>query len=148
MTQTQLAATAGVDRATLSQIERGHRSPTIGSLEKLADALGCEIADFFPKVQARLFPPAEQVTAEQLGVPEGSPDPRFWGADEVRPNSAVERIPDPGGRQISVEIAEGQPGGTRVTITYQSFLEVFRQVKRSEITPEEAIAKIERISAA
>jgi len=148
MTQVQLAAASGVNRATINQIERGRRKATLETLEKLALALDAEMADFFPKMQARLFTPSVHMTAGQLDVPEGSPDPRFWGADEDRPNPAVGGIPSPGGRQIRVEIAEGQPEGTRVKITSQSFLEVFRQVKRGELTPEQAVKKVERIVAA
>jgi transcriptional regulator with XRE-family HTH domain len=53
-TQVSLSKASGVDRATINKIEQGHRSPTIDTLEKLADALGREVADFFPKAQPRL----------------------------------------------------------------------------------------------
>jgi transcriptional regulator with XRE-family HTH domain len=53
-TQVGLAKASGVDRATINKIEQGHRSPTIETLEKLAGALGNEMADFFPKAQAPL----------------------------------------------------------------------------------------------
>jgi len=52
---TRLARSSGVDRATLSQIENGHRSPSIETLEKIAAALGVEVADFFPRSQPDLF---------------------------------------------------------------------------------------------
>jgi transcriptional regulator with XRE-family HTH domain len=52
--QTRLAQESGVDRATINQVEGGRRSPTIATLELLASALGAEVADFFPKVQAPL----------------------------------------------------------------------------------------------
>jgi transcriptional regulator with XRE-family HTH domain len=52
--QTKLAQESGVDRATINQAEGGRRSPTISTLELLATALGAEVADFFPKVQAPL----------------------------------------------------------------------------------------------
>ena len=55
MSQTDLAAASGVDRATINQVEGGRRSPTIATLEKLADALGVEMADFFPKREPSLF---------------------------------------------------------------------------------------------
>lgn len=56
MSQTALATASGVDRATLNQVELGRRSPTIATLERLAVALGVEVADFFPKVEPPLFP--------------------------------------------------------------------------------------------
>ena len=55
LTQVGLAKASGVDRATINKVEQGKRSPSIETLEKLARALGAEIGDFFPKVQAPLF---------------------------------------------------------------------------------------------
>lgn len=52
--QTRLAELSGVDRATINKVEHGRRSPSIETLEKLAEALGAEVADFFPKLQAAL----------------------------------------------------------------------------------------------
>lgn len=52
--QQRLADEADVDKATVNQIERGRRSPNVETLEKLADALGVGVADFFPKAQAPL----------------------------------------------------------------------------------------------
>lgn len=52
--QQRLANEADVDKATVNQIERGRRSPNVETLEKLADALGVGVADFFPKAQAPL----------------------------------------------------------------------------------------------
>lgn len=53
-TQQRLADESGVNKATINQIERGRRSPNIDTLEKLADAMGREIGEFFPKAQASL----------------------------------------------------------------------------------------------
>lgn len=53
-TQVGLAEASGVDRGTIIKIERGRRSPTVETLEKLAVALKVEVADFFPKGQAPL----------------------------------------------------------------------------------------------
>jgi transcriptional regulator with XRE-family HTH domain len=54
-TQQQLAERSGVDKATINQAERGRRSPRVETLEKLAVALGVEMADFFPRAQQDLF---------------------------------------------------------------------------------------------
>jgi len=56
MSQDELAAASGIDRATISLVENGHRNPTLETLERLAPALGVEMADFFPKAAPRLFP--------------------------------------------------------------------------------------------
>jgi len=67
--QQKLADVSGVNKATINQIERGRRSPNIETLEKLADALGVELADFFPKAQAPLSfeePEREASTGRRL----------------------------------------------------------------------------------
>ncbi len=69
--QQRLAEESSVNKATINQIERGRRSPNIETLEKLADALGVGIGDFFPKAQASLFENSEQRRA---------PDPLAWTA--------------------------------------------------------------------
>ena len=55
LSQQRLADTSGVNKATINQIERGRRSPNVETLEKLAAALGAEVADFFPKAEAPLW---------------------------------------------------------------------------------------------
>jgi transcriptional regulator with XRE-family HTH domain len=52
--QTKLASESGIDRATINQVEGGKRSPTIATLEVLADVMDVEVADFFPKAQPPL----------------------------------------------------------------------------------------------
>jgi transcriptional regulator with XRE-family HTH domain len=54
LSQQGLADASCVNKATINQIERGRRSPNLETLEKLADALAVEMADFFPKAQAPL----------------------------------------------------------------------------------------------
>ena len=54
LSQQGLANASGVNKATINQIERGRRSPNLETLEKLANALAVEMADFFPKAQAAL----------------------------------------------------------------------------------------------
>lgn len=43
-----LAAKSGVHFVTISRIEQGHLSPTVATLEKLAEALNITVRDFFP----------------------------------------------------------------------------------------------------
>jgi len=42
LTQEALAARAGVLDVTISRTENGHTTPTVGTLRKLADALGVD----------------------------------------------------------------------------------------------------------
>jgi transcriptional regulator with XRE-family HTH domain len=50
-TQEQLAVYAGSSQPTVNLLEAGKRNPSATTLEKLARALGVEVADFFPKPQ-------------------------------------------------------------------------------------------------
>jgi transcriptional regulator with XRE-family HTH domain len=52
--QVRLAKESGVDRVTINQAERGRRSPSISTLETLAQVMGVEVADFFPKTEPQL----------------------------------------------------------------------------------------------
>lgn len=47
--QAKLAVEAGMAPSAVNQIENGKRSPSANSLNKLAGALGVEVADLFPK---------------------------------------------------------------------------------------------------
>jgi transcriptional regulator with XRE-family HTH domain len=44
----ELAKRAGVGYVSIVRIENGHMSPTVAMLEKLAEALGISVRDFFP----------------------------------------------------------------------------------------------------
>ena len=77
----ELARRSGVNSVTLWNIEKGHRSPNVATLEKLAAALGCELGDFFPKLQ----PPLLEVPQEQRGSSWITPEHRRRIATYVRP---------------------------------------------------------------
>jgi transcriptional regulator with XRE-family HTH domain len=53
LSQAKLAVMADMDPATLNRLERGTGNPNLKTLERVADALGVEVADFFPKAQRR-----------------------------------------------------------------------------------------------
>ena len=67
--QQRLADESSVNKATINQVEQGKRSPTIETLEKLADALDVEVADFFPKAQIPL--PLPDFAEQRQGAGEG-----------------------------------------------------------------------------
>jgi len=54
--QAKLAVMADMDPATLNRLERGTGNPNLKTLERVADALGVEVADFFPKARRRSSP--------------------------------------------------------------------------------------------
>lgn len=51
ISQENLAVDAGIDRTYVSRLERALENPTVGLLEKVARALGVNIADFFTPVR-------------------------------------------------------------------------------------------------
>ena len=91
LSQKGLADASGVNKATINQIERGRRSPNVETLEKLAEALSVEVADFFPKVEPRL--PFEVVGAHFVEPEEGEePDIvtlRFYVWRELEKDDAL-----------------------------------------------------------
>jgi transcriptional regulator with XRE-family HTH domain len=56
LSQVKLAVMADMDPATLNRLEQGKGNPNLKTLERVADALGVEVADFFPKAQRRSSP--------------------------------------------------------------------------------------------
>jgi transcriptional regulator with XRE-family HTH domain len=61
--QAKLAGEAGMGVSGVSQIETGARNPSAVTLRKLADALGVDVAEFFPKAPAS--PSTEPSPAEE-----------------------------------------------------------------------------------
>ena len=55
LSQRGLAEKAGISAAGLSQIESGQASPSVATLEKLADALGSPMASFFTEQEEASF---------------------------------------------------------------------------------------------
>jgi transcriptional regulator with XRE-family HTH domain len=53
LTQEVLADRGGLHRTYIADIERGLRNPSLGSIERLAVGLGCEIAELFPLSSTR-----------------------------------------------------------------------------------------------
>ena len=47
LSQEVLAVDARIDRAYVSRLERGLENPTVAVLERLAEALGAQIVEFF-----------------------------------------------------------------------------------------------------
>src|SRR5215208_1343798 len=56
LSQVKLAVMADMDPATLNRLERGTGNPNLKTLERVAEALGVEVADFFPKAPGRSSP--------------------------------------------------------------------------------------------
>jgi transcriptional regulator with XRE-family HTH domain len=50
LSQTALAERAGLTKAAVNYIERGHRVPNFDTLERLADALECRVEDFYTEI--------------------------------------------------------------------------------------------------
>lgn len=52
LSQESLAGLAGLHRTFVSMVERGKRNVTIATVEKLAKALGCRMADLMPDAES------------------------------------------------------------------------------------------------
>lgn len=57
LSQENLAVDASVDRTYVSRLERGMENPTVAVLERLANALGVRIPDFFIEPPQGAKPP-------------------------------------------------------------------------------------------
>ena len=66
----RLAEESGVDKNTVSDVERGVRNPNPITMHKLAEALGAEVVDLFPKAQEAPRPLEQPPTT--------SPEVREW----------------------------------------------------------------------
>lgn len=56
VSQEALAVDAGVDRTYVSRLERGLENPTVGVLERLSVALGCDLVELFDVRKAAAGP--------------------------------------------------------------------------------------------
>lgn len=65
LAQRQVSETSGIDIGSLSRIERGIGNPTIGTLAKLAAAVGADPADLFAATDTDA-PAEETIQAIQL----------------------------------------------------------------------------------
>ena len=52
ISQDNLALEANVERSYVGYLERGNKNPTVTTLEKIAEALACDISEFFAPVAA------------------------------------------------------------------------------------------------
>ena len=51
LSQRALAQLAGLDRTYVGSVERGERNVSIDNVERLAEALGIELADLFKRIR-------------------------------------------------------------------------------------------------
>jgi transcriptional regulator with XRE-family HTH domain len=69
MTLMELEAASGVGASTISKIERGVTHPQAITVHKLADALGVEVGELYPKAQAPPPEPDYGALLEERGFP-------------------------------------------------------------------------------
>lgn len=69
VSQERLAADTGVDRAYVSEIEREQGNATLDLLDRLAAALGVEIAEFFRSPPSGEDPPASLPRGRKASSP-------------------------------------------------------------------------------
>ena len=108
MSQAKLAVRADMDPATLNRLEQGKGNPNLRTLERVADALGVEVADLLPRAQPNLFTAAEQTDREaREAEAAGARMVKLsLGADEVAVGEPEEAIGYTGGAEGEVERLE------------------------------------------
>jgi transcriptional regulator with XRE-family HTH domain len=115
----QLSARSGVSKGMLVQIERGATNPSIGTLCKVAAALGVSIADLVDasgSPRADVVPAAEPKTLwtgpkggyAKLLVGSTGPDMLELWSWELRPGERHDGVPHPEGTQELVHVTQGR----------------------------------------
>ncbi len=56
LSQAEVSRRSGVEQVYLSKLEHGHHAPTVATLEKLARAIRCSVADLLPR-DCHVIPP-------------------------------------------------------------------------------------------
>lgn len=83
MTQKELGEKTGIDAATIGKYERGILNPKVGTLRKIADALGCKLTDldhtlllheFMNATANDVIPNLQQNAAEMMKALYGTAD--------------------------------------------------------------------------
>ena len=104
LSQVKLAVMADMDPATLNRLERGTGNPNLKTLERVAEALGVEVADFFPKAARRssLEPSLFYNGAEDERRSEQLKHLRAWRAFVWKLKQRWEEEPPQTSREIAV----------------------------------------------
>src|SRR5215207_8719356 len=121
LSQAKLAVMADMDPATLNRLEQGKGNPNIRTLERVAEALGVEVSDLFPK------------------APAPSPELPFDGLEDGRRIEEAEGVASARSRR-SRSFAEGHLH-YRVALedlSEEQLVEMLEGVKDGRITVEEA----------
>ncbi len=56
LSQEALAVDAAIDRTYVSRLERNQENPTVAVLDRLANALGCDVKEFFDEPSGESLP--------------------------------------------------------------------------------------------
>jgi transcriptional regulator with XRE-family HTH domain len=78
--QAQVAAEAGLSRGAISMLKLGRRKPTMATLARLAEVLGCTVADFLDPQDLASVEPAHLVWL----AAQTAPDLLLAAADQLR----------------------------------------------------------------
>ena len=110
-TQEKLGNESGVNAATINQIERGRRSPKVATLERLAAAMGAEVADFFPKAQSALFMAVDPLPSREPALAAAD----LTSAAVAVPASAITEA-DEEARHAALGVSEFDPDSLRAYV--------------------------------
>lgn len=114
--QREMAKRAGVTNATISLIEQGRVSPSVGSLKKVLNGIPMSLADFF----TFQFDSQPQVFFRATEMPNVGPGPiqyRLLGAGNTQRNMSILHEVYPPGEDTGPELLshDGEEGGIVVS---------------------------------
>jgi transcriptional regulator with XRE-family HTH domain len=135
--QAKLAGGAGMGVSGVSQIETGARNPSAVTLAKIAEAIGVEVAEFFPKDQSPLPSPAAaemEATLNAIRENLATLEEYFENPpDEPTADEAIERFYDLGAKPLEI-MSRMTTGEMRLYIAdvrdvFDTYIRITRQLE-------------------
>jgi transcriptional regulator with XRE-family HTH domain len=154
LSQKDLARELGVSHVTVGRWEHGTREISLTMLARVADVLGVELSEFFPKVQAPLFPPEEaRRRARRAEAPSPSPEPTGagqWGRIRELSPQAKQGIRDylaALGRHVPLNSPEGERIKPNLILAIEELAESNPDPRGDPFEPYSVLHKLTRESA-
>jgi transcriptional regulator with XRE-family HTH domain len=160
LTLDELSAASGVSRRMITLLEGGEANPSLGTLDKLARALGTDfaslvvarpVAQLVPEIPHRLAPVWEDGLGSTGRLLASHPDAgttELWQWELV-PGSGYEADPDPPGGEEVVLVLSGQlvvkVGPDRLTLDAGGYLRLPSDQTYAYSNPSEALTRFLRV---
>jgi transcriptional regulator with XRE-family HTH domain len=152
LTLMELEEASGVGASTISKIERGVTQPQATTLHKLAEALGVEVGELYPKergpspeVEVKESRAAAHLQSESSAKPEVIDLLEQVWRHETPLEEAAPKLELVGGEtrvHLSPLTLEGTLQPVKITLSVADLQEVIRRVRQQELSEEEARAEL------